>query len=50
MAVSPGGQTSEVVTLDFDISLELVEARHTLLRQLDPSAPVNYEGKRKKGR
>ena len=50
MAVSPGGQTSEVVTLDFDISLELVEARHTLLRQLDPSAPVLYDGKRKKGR
>lgn len=50
MAVSPTGGASEPVTVEFDISLELVEARHSLQRQFDPSAPVEYDGNRKKGR
>ncbi|MBR9812562.1 hypothetical protein GYB61_01740 [bacterium] len=50
MAISPNGKTSPAVTREFDISLELLEARNTLLRQLDPEAPVIYEGLRKKGR
>ncbi len=49
MAVSPGGQTSEPVTVDFDISLELVEATRTLQRQFDPSRPLRYAGDRKQG-
>lgn len=50
MAISPNGKTSPMVTREFDISLELLEARHTLLRQLDPETPVIYEERRKKGR
>ena len=49
MAVSPGGVRSEPVSVEIDISLELVEARHTLQRQFDPQAPVKYAGQRKKG-
>ena len=50
MAVGPDGQRSDPVTVEFDISLELVEARHTLQRQFNPETPVNYAGDRKKGR
>ena len=50
VAIAPDGRRSEPLVLDYDISLELVEARHTLQRQLDPSVPVRYEGKRKVGR
>lgn len=49
MAVSPGGISSEPLVLDFDISLELVEAKHTLERQFDSSRPVHYAAERKKG-
>ncbi len=49
MAVSPGGVTSEPLVLDFDISLELLEARHSLQRQFDPETPVRYEARRHKG-
>jgi hypothetical protein len=50
MAIAPDGRASAPVTLNFDISLEKVEAMHTLERQFDASAPVKYEGKRKVGR
>jgi hypothetical protein len=50
LAIAPDGRQSEELRLDYDISLELVEARHTLERQFDDSAPVHYQGQRKKGR
>lgn len=50
IAIAPDGRTSEPLKLDYDISLEKAESMHTLQRQLDPSAPVKYEGKRKVGR
>jgi hypothetical protein len=50
MAIAGDGRTSPPVTLEFDVSLEKVEARHTLERQFDPRAPVRYEGRRKVGR
>lgn len=49
MAVAPDGRTSEAIRVPIDISLELVEATHTLHRQFDSSVEVKYEGKRKKG-
>ena len=49
MAITPDGRRSEPLRLDIDISMELVEARRSLQRQFDPSTPVEYEGKRKKG-
>ncbi|MGH8481825.1 MAG: chitobiase/beta-hexosaminidase C-terminal domain-containing protein, partial [Nevskiaceae bacterium] len=50
VAIAPDGRVSEPLSLDYDISLELVEARHTLQRQVDPDVPERYEGKRKVGR
>jgi pimeloyl-ACP methyl ester carboxylesterase len=50
VAIAPDGRTSEAVTLEFDISLELVEANNTLQRQFDPGTPAKYEGKRAVGR
>jgi len=50
MAIAPDGRTSEPLKLEFDISLEKVEAAHTLQRQFDPDAPEKYEGRRKVGR
>lgn len=50
LAISPDGRQSKPLLLDFDISLEIVEARNTLQRQFDDSAPEQYQGQRKKGR
>ena len=50
VAYAPDGRQSEPLVLDFDISLEKEEAMTTLQRQLDPDAPEQYEGRRKKGR
>lgn len=50
VAYAPDGRVSEPLRLSFDISQELVDARHTLQRQLDADAPVQYEGRRTKGR
>jgi triacylglycerol esterase/lipase EstA (alpha/beta hydrolase family) len=50
MAIAPDGRTSAPLTLEYDISLEKVEAMHTLQRQFDPAAPAKYEGRRKVGR
>ncbi len=50
VAIAPDGRTSEPLRLDYDISLELVEARHTLQRQFDPEVPEHYEGRRRAGR
>ena len=50
IAIAPDGRMSDPLKLDFDISLEKLEAMHTLERQFDPKAPVKYQGKRKLGR
>ncbi|MES2884565.1 MAG: chitobiase/beta-hexosaminidase C-terminal domain-containing protein [Pseudomonadota bacterium] len=50
MAIAPDGRQSAPLVLDYDVSLELIEAQHTLQRQFDSSEPEDYEGKRKKGR
>ncbi len=50
MAIAPDGRQSEPLKLEFDISLEKVEAAHTLQRQFDPEVPEKYEGRRKVGR
>jgi hypothetical protein len=50
MAITPDGRSSPVLTLDFDVSLERVEAEHALQRQFDPGTPPDYAGLRKKGR
>lgn len=49
IAITPDGRQSEPLKLDYDISLELIDAQHALQRQFDSSAPVEYEGQRKKG-
>jgi pimeloyl-ACP methyl ester carboxylesterase len=50
VAILPDGRQSAPLRLVYDISLELVEARHTLERQFDPTTEVDYAGKRRKGR
>ncbi len=50
IAIAPDGRTSEPLTLDYDISLEKIEAARTLQRQFDPAVPERYQGVRKKGR
>ena len=50
MAIAPDGRQSAPLVLDYDISLELIEAQRTLERQFDASVPVDYAGNRKKGR
>lgn len=50
VAISPDGRRSPPLVLDYDISLEKVEAVRTLERQLDPGVPEQYAGQRKKGR
>jgi hypothetical protein len=49
-AVTPAGHMSPALRVEFDISLEKVEAMHTLQRQFDPEVPVQYEGRRRVGR
>ncbi len=49
MAVAPDGRSSAPIRVPIDISLELVEAAHTLQRQFDADTPLAYEGKRRKG-
>ena len=46
----PDGRTSEPLVLDYDVSLEYAQARHSLQRQFDPDVPADYAGKRKAGR
>lgn len=50
MAIAPDGRQSAPLILDYDISLELIDAERTLQRQFDSREPADYEGKRKKGR
>ncbi len=50
IAIAPDGRQSAPLILDYDLSLELIEAEHTLQRQFDTSEPADYQGKRTKGR
>lgn len=50
MAIAPDGRRSQPLVLEFDISLEKINAAHTLERQLDGSVRQDYAGRRKKGR
>ncbi|MDP3858013.1 MAG: chitobiase/beta-hexosaminidase C-terminal domain-containing protein [Stagnimonas sp.] len=50
VAITPDGRQSKPLVLDFDISLEKEEAMYSLERQLDPTAPEQYAGRRGKGR
>ena len=48
-AIGPDGRESEPLVLDYNISLEKVEAERTLLRQLAPDTPEQFEATRLKG-
>ena len=50
VAIAPDGQRSEELTLRYDISLERLEAEHSLQRQLEPDAPIDPTRTRRKGR
>ncbi|HUS24477.1 MAG TPA: chitobiase/beta-hexosaminidase C-terminal domain-containing protein [Candidatus Binatia bacterium] len=50
IAVAPDGRTTPPLSLHYDVSLELVNARHTLEREFDPDVPVKYEGRQPVGR
>lgn len=50
VAMTPDGRVSAPLTLDYDISLEYLEARHSLQRQFQPDTPVRYRQQRTKGR
>lgn len=50
VAMAPDGRISQPLRLDYDISLEKIEAAHTLQRQFDPAVPESYAGERKVGR
>ena len=49
VAIAPDGRQSEPLQLNYDISLELLDTRHSLQRQFDAEAPSLYTGQRKKG-
>ncbi|MGH8528280.1 MAG: chitobiase/beta-hexosaminidase C-terminal domain-containing protein [Nevskiales bacterium] len=49
VAIAPDGRQSPPLVLDYDISLEKIEAAHSLQRQFDASVPEQYRGQRKKG-
>lgn len=49
LAIAADGRRSEPLVLEYDISIEMINAKRTLQRQFDPDAPVHYQGKRKKG-
>ncbi|MEQ1437813.1 chitobiase/beta-hexosaminidase C-terminal domain-containing protein [Fontimonas sp. SYSU GA230001] len=49
-AIAADGRVSPPLQLDYDISLELIERRHTLQRQFEPDTEVSYDARRRKGR
>ncbi len=49
VAIAPDGRQSAPLVLDYDISLEKLEAAHSLQRQFDAGVPEQYSGQRKKG-
>jgi pimeloyl-ACP methyl ester carboxylesterase len=49
LAIAPDGRTSSLVTQDYNISLEKVQADRALQRQFDPDQPADFANERKKG-
>ncbi|HEX4873113.1 MAG TPA: chitobiase/beta-hexosaminidase C-terminal domain-containing protein [Nevskiaceae bacterium] len=49
-AFSADGRVSEPLSLRYDISLELIDARHALRRQFEADAEPDYAARRGKGR
>ena len=49
MAIGPDGRRSQVLELNYDVSLEKIESAHSLQRQFDQDAPEQYAGLRKLG-
>lgn len=49
-AIAPDGRQSAPLELDYDISLEQINAAHTLQSNFEERLPLRYEGRRKKGR
>jgi len=43
IAIAPDGRRSAPLRLRYDVSLEYDDALHSLRRQLDPAAPVDFE-------
>jgi triacylglycerol esterase/lipase EstA (alpha/beta hydrolase family) len=48
-AIAPDGRMSPMLRLEYDISLEKVQAQRALQRQFDPSTKADFEHDRKKG-
>ncbi len=48
-AIAPDGRQSAPLVLDYDISLEKLEAAHSLQRQFDAGVLEQYAGRHKKG-
>ncbi len=49
IAITPDGRQSAPLRLRYDISLEYLDAVHTLQRQLDPATPIVYEERNPSG-
>lgn len=49
VAIAPDGRRSAELRLRYDISLERLEAEHSLLRQLEPDTPLTERATRHKG-
>jgi predicted alpha/beta hydrolase family esterase len=49
IAIAPNGTRSTELRLRYDVSLERLEAQHTLQRQIEPDAPIEHRGTRRKG-
>jgi hypothetical protein len=50
MAIAPDGRVTAPLALKLDVSLELINADHTLEREFDPAVPAKYDGRRPMGR
>lgn len=49
VAIAPDGRRSPELRLGYDVSLEMLEAQHSLQRQIEPDAAVEHRGTRRKG-
>lgn len=49
VAIAPDGRRSAPLRLDYDVSLERIDAAHTLERAVDPAAPLRFDGRNKTG-
>jgi hypothetical protein len=44
VAVAADGRRSPPLQLDYDVSLQHIDANHTLEREVDPTAPLRFSG------